>query len=497
MSASDTTPPKLSSDVTEVRFQKLDALRAAGVDPYPVHFHRSAGNAELAERHAALAPDTTSEDDVVVAGRVFSMRNSGMFVDLHDSSGKIQVFSHRDVTEPESLALLANVETGDLIGVEGRVRRTKRGELTVDARRIHVLAKTVRPMPEKYHGIADVEQRYRKRYLDVMVNPESRTRFRQRSRIISQIRRFMEAEGCLEVETPMLHPVYGGATANPFRTHHNTLDMDMYLRIAPELYLKRVLVGGLAERVFEINRNFRNEGVSTRHNPEFTMMETYWAYADYEDMMSLVERLFEALARDLHGSPVVKFGDGEIDFTGPFRRLPMPQAVKEATGLDFLAIATDEEARAAATSKGFEIEPSMTWGEVLAFLFEETTEASLRQPTHVIQFPKDISPFAKEVPGEPRLVERFETYVNGWEIGNAFSELNDPVEQRRRMTEQVVQAHARGETERVLDEDFLEAMDHGMPPAGGLGVGIDRLVMLLTDAPSIRDVILFPALRSR
>lgn len=495
--AAEDTAPKLSSDVVEVRFQKLAALKAAGVNPYPTHFHRTAGNADLAERHAGLAPDTVSDDDVVIAGRVFSMRNSGMFIDLHDSTGKIQVFTHKDVTEPESLALLANVELGDLIGVEGRVRRTKRGELTVDARRLHMLVKTVRPMPEKYHGIADVEQRYRKRYLDIMVNPESRTRFRQRSRIISLIRRFMEAEGCLEVETPMLHPVYGGATADPFRTHHNTLDMDMYLRIAPELYLKRVLVGGLTERVFEINRNFRNEGVSTRHNPEFTMMETYWAYADYEDMMSLVERLFEALARDLHGSPKVKFGDAEIDFTGPFRRLPMPQAVKDATGIDFLAIRTDEEARAAAKAKGFEIEPTMTWGEVLAFLFEETTEASLKQPTHVIHFPKDISPFAKEVDGEPRLVERFETYVNGWEIGNAFSELNDPVEQRRRMVEQVEQAQARGEMERVLDEDFLEAMDHGMPPAGGLGIGIDRLVMLMTDAPSIRDVVLFPALRSR
>ncbi len=495
--AAEDTAPKLSSDVVEVRFQKLAALKAAGVNPYPTHFHRNAGNAELAERHAGLAPDTASEDDVVIAGRVFSMRNSGMFIDLHDSSAKIQVFTHKDVTEPESLALLANVELGDLLGVEGRVRRTKRGELTVDAKRLTVLAKTVRPMPEKYHGIADVEQRYRKRYLDIMVNPESRTRFRQRSRIISLIRRFMEAEGCLEVETPMLHPVYGGATADPFRTHHNTLDMDMYLRIAPELYLKRVLVGGLTERVFEINRNFRNEGVSTRHNPEFTMMETYWAYADYEDMMSLVERLFEALARDLHGSPKVKFGDAEIDFTGPFRRLPMPEAVKTATGIDFMAIRTDEEARAAAKAKGFEIEASMTWGEVLAFLFEETTEGTLKQPTHVTHFPKDISPFAKEMDGEPRLVERFETYVNAWEIGNAFSELNDPVEQRRRMVEQVEQAHARGEKERVLDEDFLEAMDHGMPPAGGLGIGIDRLVMLMTDAPSIRDVVLFPALRSR
>ena len=321
--------------------------------------------------------------------------------------------------------------------------------------------------------------------------------FQQRSKILSGIRRFMEDDGFMEVETPMLHSVYGGATAEPFKTHHNTLKLDMYLRIAPELFLKRTLVSGLTDKVFEINRNFRNEGVSTRHNPEFTMMECYWAYADYEDIMDLVERLFETLALSIHGKTEFAFGDKEISFKGPFRRVPMPDAVKEATGIDFLAMKTDEEARAAAKAAGFEVEKDWTWGECLAFIFEEKVEGTLIQPAHVTHFPKDISPFAKEVPGEPRLVERFETYCNAWELGNAFSELNDPEEQRARMVEQLEQAHARGEKAKQLDDEFLDAIDQGMPPAGGLGIGVDRLIMLLTNAPSIRDVILFPARRQK
>ena len=362
--------------------------------------------------------------------------------------------------------------------------------------RITMLCKTLRPMPEKFHGVTDVETKYRRRYLDVMVNEESRDRLRARSHVLTKIRGFMADEGFLEVETPMLHPIYGGAVAEPFVTRHNALDQDMYLRIAPELYLKRTIISGLTDRVFEVNRNFRNEGLSTRHNPEFTMLEAYWSYADYRDVMDLVERLFGTLVEMLHGSTTLRYAEQDISFAAPFERLPMPKAVKDKTGIDFLAIHSDEEAREAAKALGFEIEPTFSWGETLAHLFEETVEGSLIQPTHVIDFPKDISPFAKQIPGEPRLVERFETYCNAWEICNAFSELNDPDEQRRRMTEQVEQAHARGEVERRLDTDFLEAMDHGMPTAGGLGIGIDRLVMILTNAKSIRDVILFPALKT-
>ena len=488
----------LSSNATEVRAQKLAQLREKLDTVYPAHFHRTITNQELAEKYADIEPDTETGDIVTIAGRIYSSRNSGMFMDLHDASGKIQVFTHKDYASEETRELLPFLDLGDIIGVTGMVRRTKRGELTVNAHEITMLTKSLLPMPEKWHGLSDIEQRYRKRHLDIIANEDSKLRFQQRSKIVSGIRRFMEDDGFMEVETPMLHSVYGGATADPFRTHHNTLKLDMYLRIAPELFLKRTLVSGLTDKVFEINRNFRNEGVSTRHNPEFTMLECYWAYADYEDIMKLVERMFETLAISIHGSTDFTYGDKEISFKGPFRRVPMPDAVKEVTGIDFLAMSTDEEARAATKAAGFtEVEDDWTWGECLAFIFEEKVEETLIQPSHVTHFPKDISPFAKEVPGEPRLVERFETYCNAWEIGNAFSELNNPEEQRARMVEQLEQAHARGETAKQLDEEFLDAIDQGMPPAGGLGIGVDRLTMLLTNAPSIRDVILFPARKSR
>jgi lysyl-tRNA synthetase class 2 len=490
-------PEALSSDQTEVRRQKLDRLIEMGINPYPTRFHRSISNADLAAKYADLPDETETEDTVTVAGRVYSSRNSGMFIDLRDAGGKIQIFSHKDTTPEETRALLPLIDLGDIIGVEGVVRRTKRGELTVNAKTITMLCKTLRPMPEKYHGIADIEERYRRRYLDVMTNEESKARLQKRSAILTEIRRFMADDGFMEIETPMLHPVYGGATADPFVTHHNSLDMTMYLRIAPELYLKRALISGLSDRVFEVNRNFRNEGLSTRHNPEFTMLEAYWSYADYTDVMDLVERMFIRLAGLVSETETVMFGETEISFKGPFKRLKMHEAVKEATGIDFLAIAEDADARKAAEGLGLEVDPSLTWGETLAFVFEEKVEDTLIQPTHIIDFPKDISPFAKETDYDPRLVERFETYCNGWELCNAFSELNNPVEQRARLAEQVEQAVARGETERKLDNDFLEAMDHGMPTAGGLGIGIDRLIMILTDAHSIRDVILFPALRPR
>ncbi|MUZ74360.1 lysine--tRNA ligase [Agrobacterium vitis] len=491
------TETALSSDATEVRRQKLALLRQQIGDVYPAHFHRTATTAELAEKYADLAPDTESGDTVTVAGRIYSSRNSGMFMDLRDASGKIQIFSHKDMTPEAARAMLPMIDLGDIVGVTGQVRRTKRGELTINAETITMLTKTLLPMPEKYHGVTDIEVRYRKRHLDILTNEESKLRFQQRSKIVSGIRRFMENDGFMEVETPMLQSVYGGASADPFKTHHNTLKQDMYLRIAPELFLKRTLVSGLADKIFEINRNFRNEGVSTRHNPEFTMMECYWAYADYEDVMDLVERLFADLAMRIHGSTEFAFGDKEISFKGPFKRVPMPDAVKEVTGIDFLAIKTDEEARTAAKAAGFAVEKDWTWGECLSFIFEEKVEGTLIQPSHVTHFPKDISPFAKEVPGEPRLVERFETYCNAWEIGNAFSELNDPEEQRKRMVEQLEQAHARGEKDKQLDDEFLDAIDQGMPPAGGLGIGVDRLIMLLTNAPSIRDIILFPARRAK
>lgn len=365
MNDKTTETTALSSDATEVRRQKLALLREQIGDVYPAHFHRTLTNAELAEKYADIEPDTETGDTVTVAGRVYSSRNSGMFMDIHDASGKVQIFSHKDTTPETARNLLPMIDIGDIIGVTGKVRRTKRGELTINAEEITMLTKSLLPMPEKWHGVSDIELRYRKRHLDILANEDSKLRFLQRSKILSGIRRFMEAEGFLEVETPMLQTVYGGATADPFKTFHNTLKMDMYLRIAPELFLKRTLVSGLSDKVFEINRNFRNEGVSTRHNPEFTMMECYWAYADYEDIMGLVERLFETLAIALHGTTEVEFQGQTISFKGPFKRVPMPDAVKEATGIDFLAIKTDEEARAAAKAAGFAVEKDWTGANAL------------------------------------------------------------------------------------------------------------------------------------
>lgn len=487
--------PETPVDEATARMQKRERLMEMGVNPYPNEFRRSIVNAALAEQYKDLPAGEETGDVVTVAGRVYSVRNSGMFIDLHDASGKIQAFCHKDASPAEVMELLPLIDLGDYIGVEGIVRRTPRGELSVKAKKLTVLCKAIRPMPEKHHGLTDVEKRYRKRYLDVMANADSKERLQQRSRILRDIRAFMEENEFTEVETPMLQPIYGGATADPFVTHHNALDQKMFLRIAPELYLKRILISGMTDKVYEINRNFRNEGVSTRHNPEFTMLEAYAAYWSYTDVMDLVERLFSTLAKNLHGSMEVAFGEKKLNFDAPFERLPMHHAVKRATGIDFLSIETDEDARKAATAAGFEVEGDFTWGETLAHLFEETVEDTLIQPVHVIDFPKDISPFAKETSYDSRLVERFETYCNGWEICNAFSELNDPVEQRSRMVQQTKQDVERGETERELDEDFLEAMDHGMPTAGGLGIGIDRLIMLLTDSASIRDVIFFPTLK--
>ncbi|MEQ9815788.1 MAG: lysine--tRNA ligase [Azospirillaceae bacterium] len=478
------------------RLEKLKATREAGINPYPYRFEVTARAGELQARHADLAADTETGETVRVAGRIRAMRNSGMFIDLHDETGKIQIFSHKDFMAEAEREKLALLDIGDIVGVEGQVRRTKRGELTVNTATIELLAKSILPLPEKYHGLADIEQRYRQRYLDLIMNEESRRVFRQRSKLVSTMRRVLEDKGFLEVETPMLHPILGGASAKPFETHHNALDMPLYLRIAPELYLKRLTVGGF-ERVFEINRNFRNEGISTRHNPEFTMMELYQAYADYTDMMAMVEDLFAACARALHGATTVAFGEHTIDFAGPYRRARMTDLVLEQTGVDFLLIPDAEKARA----KGRELELPLTgkenWGQVIELAFEHFVEPMLIQPTHVTDFPREISPLAKAHRDDPRLTERFETFCNAWEIANAFSELNDPQDQYERFMAQVKAREAGDDEAQMMDRDYVTALEYGLPPAGGLGVGIDRLVMLMTDSPSIRDVIAFPTLRRK
>jgi lysyl-tRNA synthetase class 2 len=479
-----------------VRIAKLDALRGLGVDPYPVGFARSDEAAALDARYAALPAGNDTGDTVQVAGRIRAMRNSGMFVDLHDASGKVQIFCHKDFLGGDGLATLKLLDVGDVIGVEGKIRRTPRGELTVNATALTVLAKALRPLPEKYHGLTDIELRYRQRYVDLIMNPQSRETLRRRSRIVAEMRAWLLARGYLEVETPMLHTIQGGASAKPFVTHHNALDTQLYLRIAPELHLKRLLVGGLADKVFEINRCFRNEGLSPRHNPEFTSLEVYEAYVDYTAMMSLTEQLVAHTAEQVTGSTKISYGGVEIDLAPPWPRRSMAELVLQATAIDFLMLDAPA-ARRAANSLGGELSDEAGWGHALEVAFAAKVEDKLIQPVHVTGFPRDISPLAKADRGDPRLVERFESYVYGWEIANAFSELNDPIDQRHRFEAQM-QARAAGDEEaQPLDEDYVTALEYGLPPCGGLGIGIDRLAMLLTDSPSIRDVIAFPTMRPR
>ena len=480
-----------------VRTAKLESLRALGTDPYPYGFARTHEAGELERHYAGLTAGAQTGERVRVAGRIRAIRNSGMFIDLHDTSGKIQIFCHRDNRPPEGLAVVRLLDIGDLIGVEGLVRRTSRGELTVNADAVAVLAKTLRPLPEKYHGLADIELRYRQRYLDLIMNQESRETLRRRSRVVAAMRSHLVEQGYLEVETPMLHTIPGGASAKPFVTHHNALDIDLYLRIAPELHLKRLLVGGLADKLFEINRCFRNEGISPRHNPEFTTLELYEAYVDYTAMMRLTEELVTSVAETVLGTLQINYGGTVIDLSPPWPRRGMAELVHRATGVDFLAFTDAESARRAAAALGAVLTGGENWGQALEAAFAARVEDTLIQPIHVTGFPRDISPLAKADRADPRLTERFETYIYGWEIANAFSELTDPQDQRARFEAQMRARAAGDEEAQPLDEDYVTALEYGLPPCGGLGIGIDRLVMLLTDSPSIRDVIAFPTLRPR
>jgi lysyl-tRNA synthetase, class II len=480
-----------------VRISKLESLKAQGIDPYPYGYDRTHEAAELERLYSGLAAGAETGERVCVAGRIRAVRNNGMFIDLHDATGKVQIFCHRNNLSPEALAVVRLLDIGDLIGVEGLVRRTSRGELTVNATAIAILAKTLRPLPEKYHGLADVELRYRQRYLDLIMNQESRETLRGRSKVVAAMRSYLVERGYLEVETPMLHTIPGGASAKPFITHHNTLDIDLYLRIAPELHLKRLLVGGLADKLFEINRCFRNEGISPRHNPEFTTLELYEAYVDYTAMMRLTEELIKSVAEAVLGSLRINYGGTVIDLSPPWPRRTMSELVQAATGVDFLAFEDAETAGHAAAALGASVTGGESWGQALEAAFAARVEDTLIQPMHVTGFPRDISPLAKADRADPRLAERFETYIYGWEIANAFSELTDPQDQRARFEAQM-QARAAGDEEaQPLDEDYVTALEYGLPPCGGLGIGIDRLVMLLTDSPSIRDVITFPTLRPR
>ena len=484
-----------SNALIDAKIVNMKALEERGVQPFAYRFNVTHHAAELQKKYADLPTGEVTTDVVAVAGRVMSYRNSGMFIDLKDSTGKIQIFSHKDSVEPALLEQMRFFDIGDVIGVTGIIRRTPRGELTINTQKAEMLSKSVRPLPEKYHGIHDIEIKYRKRYLDLIMSDESRETFRKRSQIVTFIREYLTRHDFMDVETPMLHPIAGGASAKPFVTHHNALDMQLYLRIAPELYLKRLVVGGL-ERVFEIGRNFRNEGVSVKHNPEFTSVEIYQAYADYHDMMDLTEKLVEGAVKATHnGATKVTYGDKEIDFKAPWPRRSMQDLVKDKTGVDFMKITDLAEAAAAADKLGVFVKHNASWGEIVEAVFADKVEDSLVQPTHVTDLPKDISPLAKAHRTEPLLTERFETYANGWEIANAFSELTNPFDQLDRFKKQMEAREAGNEEAQMLDADFVEALEYGLPPTGGLGIGIDRLVMLLTNAQSIRDVIAFPTLR--
>ncbi len=477
------------------KLKKLAAFEAQGGQAFPHKFDRKNKAGDLQAKYEALENGAETEDSVTVAGRIRALRNDGMFIDLHDATGKIQIFSHKDSTPESELAKLAFLDIGDIVGITGTVRRTPRGELSVRAKEITLLTKSFLPLPEKYHGLTDIEARYRQRYLDMIMNEDSRNVLRMRSKIVSSIRSFMDSMGALEVETPILHPIMGGASAKPFMTHHNALDATFYLRVAPELYLKRLIVGGFADSVYEIGRNFRNEGVSIKHNPEFTAIEGYHAYMDYNDIMDLVENLVKHVVHGLYGTHEVIFGDKTIDFGKPWPRRSMVDLVKDATGIDFLTAETLEQAYELVAKLGLKMKPGLNWGQVVESVFAEKVEHTLVQPTHVTDLPFEISPLAKNHRNNPRLVERFESYVNGWEIANAFTELNDPRIQLERFQAQVKQAESGDEEAQMLDDDFISALEYGLPPTGGWGLGIDRLVMLLTDSHNIRDVICFPTLK--
>ena len=483
--------------IRQTRIQKLADLADKGVNPYPYSFSKDANAADLQEKYKDLAAGEETQDTYSVAGRVMAIRNTGMFIDLMDDSGKIQIFSHKENLSEDQMKILKLIDIGDIVGFTGTIRRTPRGELSIKSTSLKLLSKSLLPLPEKFHGLTDVETRYRQRYVDMIVNEDVRKTFVLRSKIIQKIREYLTKQGFLEVETPMLHPQAGGANARPFITHHNTLDMDMFLRIAPELYLKRLMVGGLSEKIFEINRSFRNEGIDIRHNPEFTMMELYQAYVDYNEMMALTENMISSIAQDLLGTMKIQYGENEIDLTPPWDRKTMLGAIKEYTDIDFNNCFSVEDAKDKAKSIGIDASECDNWGQVLDLIFEEKVEPHLIQPVHIIDYPRDISPLAKVHRDNERLTERFETRVNGCEIANAFSELTDPIDQRMRFEAQA-RAKANGDDEAMsIDEDFICALEHGMPPAGGLGIGIDRIVMLLTNSPSIRDVIAFPTLKKR
>lgn len=482
------------NELLRIRRDKLLALQEEGRDPFQIVKYDKTNNSE-----EILNSFEKFEGKVIsLAGRIMAKREMGKasFCNIQDLEGRIQIYVKTDEVGEEAYNQFKKYDIGDIIGVKGEVFKTHRGEISVKARELILLSKSLQILPEKWHGLKDTDLRYRQRYVDLIVNPDVKKTFITRSKIISFIRNFLEKRGFLEVDTPILNVIAGGASARPFITHHNTLDIDLYLRIAPELYLKRLIVGGL-EKVFEIARNFRNEGISIKHNPEFTMIEIYEAYKDYHDMMNLTEELISTAAKDVLGSEKIIYQEKEIDLSTPWKRISMLDSIKEYSGVDFNKVETDEDARMIARQHKISVKDSDTWGEVVNLFFEEKVEKNLIQPTFIYDYPVEVSPLTKKKPSNPRLTERFEVFIAGWEFGNAYSELNDPIDQKERFVKQVEARNAGDEEANMMDDDFVNALEYGMPPTGGLGIGIDRLIMLLTDSYSIRDVLLFPTMKPR
>ncbi len=494
------------SDLLRQRRANFDELQKLGIDPYPRKFERTHTVAELVTAHGDKTGAELGADrlQTTTAGRVLAIRSFGKanFLVISDGRARIQVYVRQDAMPERDFAAATLLDFGDFIGVEGYLFRTKTNELTIHASRLEFLVKCFIPLPEKWHGLSDIETRYRQRYLDLIVNPDSRQVFEVRSRVLASIRGFLNARGYLEVETPMMQPIAGGALARPFVTHHNALDMRLFMRIAPELYLKRLVVGGI-ERVYEINRNFRNEGISTQHNPEFTMLEFYQAYSDYQELMVMTEELLSAVAREAIGTERIQFGDHAISLTPPYRRVSLREGARAVASERLGGPVAERDLRdrttaaALAARLGLELQPGWGAGRIATDIFERLHEDALIQPTFVYDFPTEVSPLSKQKPDDPDTVERFELYIGGFEVANAFSELNDPVEQRRRFEQQLAGRAAGDQEAHAMDEDYVRALEYGMPPAGGEGIGIDRLVMILSNSPSIRDVILFPLMRPR
>ncbi|PGP20832.1 lysine--tRNA ligase [Bacillus cereus] len=488
------------NDQLIVRREKLHNLREQGIDPFGKRFERTNSTTDLVSLYGEFSKEELEEKEIAVsiAGRIMTKRGKGKagFAHVQDLHGQVQIYVRKDAVGDDEYELFKTADLGDLVGIEGKVFKTNVGELSVKAIGFTLLTKSLRPLPDKYHGLKDVEQRYRQRYLDLITSMESRETFVTRSKIIREMRRYLDDNGYLEVETPMMHAIAGGASARPFTTHHNALDMELYMRIAIELHLKRLIVGGL-EKVYEIGRVFRNEGVSTRHNPEFTMIELYEAYADYKDIMKLTEDMVAHIAKKVLGTTTIQYGDYEINLEPEWTRLHMVDAIKQYSGADFWNPMSIEEARELAKEHNVEIKDTMEVGHIINEFFEQKVEDKLIQPTFIYGHPVEISPLAKKNDEDPRFTDRFELFIVAREHANAFTELNDPIDQKERFEAQLKEREQGNDEAHMMDDDYIEALEYGMPPTGGLGIGIDRLVMLLTNAPSIRDVLLFPAMRHK